>query len=75
MINFLSYLIGCLQFLLPLIPCILANKILLSTRLQLMLILRLITKNKFQVSKETVVLRWWERLKQKFGFIKRVDKG
>ena len=31
--------------------------------------------NKFLVSKETVVLRWWERSKQKFGFIKRVDKG
>ena len=29
----------------------------------------------FLVSKETVVLRWWERSKQKFGFIKRVDKG
>ena len=32
-------------------------------------------KNKFLVSKETVVLRRWERSKQKFGFIKRVDKG
>ena len=31
--------------------------------------------NKFIVSKETVVLRRWERSKQKFGFIKRVDKG
>ena len=31
--------------------------------------------NKFQVSKETVVLRRWQRSKQKFGFIKRVDKG
>ena len=31
--------------------------------------------NEFLVSKETVVLRWWERSKQKFGFIKRVDKG
>ena len=30
---------------------------------------------KFLVSKETVVLRWWERSKQKFGFINRVDKG
>ena len=30
--------------------------------------------NEFLVSKETVVLRWWERSKQKFGFIKRVDK-
>ena len=29
----------------------------------------------FLVSKETVVLRQWERSKQKFGFIKRVDKG
>ena len=30
---------------------------------------------KFLVSKETVVLRRWERSKQKFGFIKRVDNG
>ena len=30
---------------------------------------------KFLVSKETVVLRRWERSKQKFGFIKQVDKG
>ena len=29
----------------------------------------------FLVSKETVVLHRWERSKQKFGFIKRVDKG
>ena len=29
----------------------------------------------FLVSKETVVLRRWERSKQKFGFIKQVDKG
>ena len=29
----------------------------------------------FLVSKETVVLRRWERSKQKFGFIKRVDRG
>ena len=29
----------------------------------------------FLVSKETVVLRQWVRWKQKFGFIKRVDKG
>ena len=29
----------------------------------------------FLVSKETVVLRRWERSKQNFGFIKRVDKG
>ena len=28
----------------------------------------------FLVSKETVVLRRWERWKQNFGFIKRVDK-
>ena len=32
-------------------------------------------KNGFLVSKETVVLRRWERSKRKFGFIKRVDKG
>ena len=32
-------------------------------------------RNTFLVSKETVVLRRWERSKQKFGFIKRVDKG
>ena len=31
--------------------------------------------NGFIVSKETVVLRRWGRSKQKFGFIKRVDKG
>ena len=31
--------------------------------------------NKSLVSKETVVLRRWERSKQKFGFIKGVDKG
>ena len=31
--------------------------------------------NEFLVSKETVVLRRWERSKQKFGFINRVDKG
>ena len=30
---------------------------------------------KFLVSKETVVLRRWETSKEKFGFIKRVDKG
>ena len=29
----------------------------------------------FLTSKETVVLRRWERSKQKFSFIKRVDKG
>ena len=29
----------------------------------------------FLVSRETVVLRRWERSKQEFGFIKRVDKG
>ena len=28
----------------------------------------------FLVSKETVVLRRWERSKQKFGVMKRVDK-
>ena len=32
-------------------------------------------RDEFIVSKETVVLRRWERSKQKFGFIKRVDKG
>ena len=32
-------------------------------------------QNEFLVSKETVVLRRWERSKQKFGFIKQVDKG
>ena len=31
--------------------------------------------NGFLVFKETVVMRRWERWKQKFGFIKRVDKG
>ena len=36
---------------------------------------RLIEKHEFLVSKETVVLRRWERSKHKFGFIKRVDKG
>ena len=30
-------------------------------------------ENEFLVSKETVVLRRWERSKQKFGFIKRVE--
>jgi len=30
--------------------------------------------DEFLVSKETVMLRRWERSKQKFGFIKRVDK-
>ena len=29
----------------------------------------------FLVSKETAVLHRWERSKQKFGFVKRVDKG
>ena len=33
------------------------------------------TIHEFLVSKETVVLRRWERSKQKFGVIKRVDKG
>ena len=32
-------------------------------------------QNGFLVSTETVVLRRWERSKQKFSFIKRVDKG
>ena len=36
---------------------------------------RLYILHGFLVSKETVVLRRWERWKQKFGFIKRVDKG
>ena len=31
--------------------------------------------DEFLVSKETVVLRRWERSKQKFVFFKRVDKG
>ena len=31
-------------------------------------------ENGFLVSKETAVLRRWGRSKQKFGFIKRVDK-
>ena len=31
--------------------------------------------NVFLVSKETVILRQWERWKQKFGFNKRVDEG
>ena len=35
----------------------------------------LILMNGILVSKETVVLHRWERWKQKFGFIKRVDKG
>ena len=35
----------------------------------------LIIEDEFLVSKETVLLRRWERSKQKFGFIKRVDKG
>ena len=33
------------------------------------------TMDSVLVSIETVVLRQWERSKQKFGFIKRVDKG
>ena len=32
-------------------------------------------KNKFLVSKESVVVRRWESETGKFGFIKRVDKG
>ena len=35
----------------------------------------LLVTDKFLVSIETVVLRRWERSKQKFGFIKRVDKS
>ena len=31
-----------------------------------------VISDEFLVSKETVVLRRWERSKQKFGFIKRV---
>ena len=31
-------------------------------------------KHEFLVSKETVVLRRWERSKQKFGFINSFDK-
>ena len=34
-----------------------------------------IHRTEFLVSKETVVLRRSEGSKQKFGFIKRVDKG
>ena len=45
-------------------------------RMQLLAsIVRLIFATEFLVSKEPVVLRRWERSKQKFGFIKRVDKG
>ena len=40
-----------------------------------LLLTRLNCIYEFLVSKETVVLRRWERSKQKFGFIKRVDKG
>ena len=39
------------------------------------IVLNCLNFNKFIVSKETVVLRRWGRSKQKFGFIKRVDKG
>ena len=35
----------------------------------------LLLLDEFLVYKETVVLRRWERSKQKFGFIKRVDNG
>ena len=35
---------------------------------------KLITAHEFLVSKETVVLRRWERSKQKFGFINSFDK-
>ena len=38
-------------------------------------LVRLTIVSGFLVSKETVVLRRWEWSKQKFGFIKRVDKG
>ena len=31
--------------------------------------------HEFLISKEPAVLRRWERSKQKFGFIKQVDKG
>ena len=34
-----------------------------------------VVSNKFLVSNETVVLCRWERSKQKFGFIKGVNKG
>ena len=34
-----------------------------------------LAEDEFLVSKETVVVCRWERSKQKFGFIKRVDKG
>ena len=34
-----------------------------------------LSPNEFLVSKETVVLPQWEGSKQKFGFIKQVDKG
>ena len=34
-----------------------------------------LVRYEFLISKETVVLRRWERSKQKFGFIKQVDKG
>ena len=36
---------------------------------------RVSVPTEFLVSKETVMLSRWERSKQKFGFIKRVDKG
>ena len=38
-------------------------------------LLGLKSKDRFLVSKETVVLRRWGRSRPKFGFIKRVDKG
>ena len=38
-------------------------------------VIKHLTNHEFLVSKETVVLCRWERSKQKFGFIKRVDKG
>ena len=39
---------------------------------QIVKVCLILALNKFLVSKETVVLRRWERSKQKFGFIKRV---
>ena len=38
-------------------------------------VIRMELSYRFLVSKETVVLRWWESETWKFGFIKRVDKG
>ena len=47
--------------------------ILFSPEKQLVQVRRIV--NGFLVSKETVVLRRWERSRPKFGFVKRVDKG